>query len=102
MQSAEKEKKGRFYLDKPKSKNFKKLLNAKIKNESQSNEQTIKAVKKANKYMKKIRKNIEKIGKHLSFKKGINVDREKIIQRAEELLLTRLDDYIEKLLKRNP
>ena len=102
MHSAEKEKKCKLYSDKPKSQNFKKLLNAKLKNESQSNEKTIKVVKKANKLMKKIRKNIEKIGKHLRFKNGVNVDREKIVQRAEELLLTRLDEYIEKLLKRNP
>jgi sugar-specific transcriptional regulator TrmB len=85
-----------------KSKNFKKLLNAKIKEETVSNPKTIKYVKRANKLMKKIKKNIEKMGKHLKFEKRVKVDKEKVIQRAEELLLTRLDEYIEKLLSKYP
>jgi len=74
------------------------LIAVKIKAEPQNDPKTMQVIKKANKLMKKIRKNIEKIGSIAVDDKIVNADKAALKNRAEDLLYTELDDYIEAVL----
>lgn len=91
-------KKSKKKVEKSKNRNFHKLLAVKIKAEALKDPKTMHVIKKANKIMKKIRKNIEKIGSILEDDKIVNANKEALRNRAEDLLFTELDDYIENAL----
>lgn len=99
LENLQKSDKRKKYKGKKKDKYFRKLLEIKIKEENKKDPKTMEEVKKANKLMKKIRKNIKKIGKFLDEKKYLNANKEDLKRRAEDLLLTDLDEYIENALK---
>ena len=73
-------------------------MTVKIKEESKKDPKTMDVVKKANKIMKKIRKNIEKIGKIIDDDKIVNANKDVLKGKAEDFLFTDLDEYIEKAL----